>query len=46
VAGADGKETEAPAPFVEFSLQTAAAGTAGGGTTAAPSMSLAAGGPP
>jgi hypothetical protein len=40
VAGADGKETEAPAPFVEFSLQTAAAGAA------APPMTLAAGGPP
>lgn len=39
VAGADGKETEAPAPFVEFSLQTAAAGAA------APPMTLAAGGP-
>jgi hypothetical protein len=28
VRGADGKETDAPAPYVEFSLQSAAASAA------------------
>jgi len=41
--GADGKETETPAPFVEFSLQTAAASTrADAPAQAAPTLSPAA----
>lgn len=52
-AGADGKEIETPAPFVEFSLQTAVAGGTGAGANApaaaAPavaSVALGAGGQP
>ena len=33
VLGADGKETDAPAPYVEFSLQSAAAGAASASAT-------------
>lgn len=46
-AGADGRTTETPAPYVEFSLQTAPAGASGTGAgTAATSVALAGGGQP
>jgi hypothetical protein len=38
VRGADGKEADAPAPYVEFTLQSAAASTPAAGAPAAPAI--------